>query len=172
MGRRCLKAAWKPMPFFKPPENTLDQYQLELLASVFRQTWSEIVPKGYRLPQSQELRLQKEVSARLCALATTGVMDPETLHALTVATVRLHPRKNRQRVPRRLSLEKSLEEFVVEERWGEIVVRSARFRAVYFKSSSRQQLVLKGRSETDDYQLLTRAWQAANAKARELGWIA
>jgi hypothetical protein len=69
-------------------------------------------------------------------------------------------------------LEGSPEEFVVEERWGEIVIRSAGFRAVYVKSSSRQQLVLKGRSETDDYQLLTRAWQAANAKARELGWIA
>jgi hypothetical protein len=69
-------------------------------------------------------------------------------------------------------LEKSPEEFVVEERWGEIVAaKSAGFRAVYVKSSSRQQLVLKGRSETDDYQLLTRAWQAANAKARELGWI-
>jgi hypothetical protein len=160
------------MPFFEPPENTLDPYQLELLASVFRQTWSEIVPRGYRLPQSRELRLQKEVSGRLCALATTGVMDAETLQALTVATVRLFPRKNRQRVAKGLCFEKSQEELVVEERWGEIVVRSGRFRAVYFKSSSRQQLVLKRRSETDDYQLLTRAWQAANAKARELGWIA
>ena len=77
------------MPFFKPPENTLDPYQLELLASVFRQTWSEIVPKGYRLPQSKELRLQKEVSERLCALlATAGVMDPMTLQALTVASIK------------------------------------------------------------------------------------
>ena len=61
------------MPFFEPPENTLDPYQLELLASVFRQTWSEIVPRGYRLPQSQELRLKKEVSGRLCALALEKV---------------------------------------------------------------------------------------------------
>ena len=116
--------------------------------------------------------MQKEVSGRLCALATTGVMDPETLQALTIATVRLFPRKSRQRVTRGLSLEKSPEELVVEERGGEIIVRSAGFRAVYYKSSRRQQLVLKGRSETNDYQLLTRAWQAANAKARELGWIA
>jgi hypothetical protein len=159
------------MPFFEAPENTLDPYQLELLASVFRQTWSEIVPRGYRLPQRQELRLQKEVSGRLCALATNGVMDPETLQALTVATVRLFPRKSRQSVARGLSLAKSPAEFVVEERSGEIVVKSAGFGAVYFKSPSRQQLVLKRRSETDDYQLLTRAWQAANAKARELGWI-
>jgi hypothetical protein len=91
------------MPFFEPPEDTLDPYQLELLANVFRQTWSEIVPRGYRLPQSYELRLQKEVSGRLCALATAGVMDPKTLQALTVATVRLFPRKSRQRVTGRLS---------------------------------------------------------------------
>jgi len=160
------------MPLFRGhPKNTLDPYQLELLASVFRQTWSEFVPRGYRLPQHQELRLQKEVSGRLCALATNGVMDPEALQALTVATVRLFPRKSRQRVASGLSLVKSPEEFVVEERSGEIVVKSAGFGAVYFKSSSRQQLVLKRRSETDDYQLLTRAWRAANAKARELGWI-
>lgn len=155
------------MPFFEPPENTLDPYQLELLASVFLQTWSEIVPRGYRLPQSQELRLQKKVSGRLCALATPGVMDPESLQALTIATVRLFHRKSRQRVPK-----VSPEELVVEERGSKIIVRSAGFRAVYYKSSGRQQLVLKGRSESNDSQLLTRAWQAANAKARELGWIA
>jgi hypothetical protein len=143
------------MPFFEPPEDTLDSYQLELLASVFRQTWSEIVPTGYRLPQSKELRLQKEVSERLCALlATAGVMDPMTLQALTVASIRPFPRKSRQRVR------------------GEVALRSAGFSAVYFKSSSRQQLVLKRRSGTHDYQLLTRAWQATNAKARKLGWIA
>jgi hypothetical protein len=30
---------------------------------------------------------------------------------------------------------------------------------------------LRRRSETDDNELLARAWQAANDKARELGWI-
>ena len=73
-------------------------------------------------------------------------------------------------IARCLSLE-SPEEFMVEERNGEIVVSSAAFRAVYLKSSNQSQIVLKGRSETDDYQLLTRAWQAASNKARELGWI-
>ena len=53
------------MPFFEPPENTLDPYQLEVLASVFQQTWSEIVPRNYRLPRSQKQRLQKEVSLPL-----------------------------------------------------------------------------------------------------------
>ena len=156
---------------FQAPENTLDKYQLELLTSVFQRTWSEIVPRGYRLPQSQELRLQEEVSPRLCALATTGVMDPQTLQAVTVATIRLHPRKTRRRVTGALSLRTSHEEFVVVEQGDEIVVRSGGFRAVYFKSSTARQLVLKRRSETNDYQLLACAWQAANTKARELGWI-
>ena len=162
------------MPFFEPPENTLDPYQLEVLASVFQQTWSEIVPRNYRLPPSQKQRLQKEVSERLCSLATKGLLDPEMLQAMTVATVRLPPRTSRRAamIARCLSLKKSPQEFVVDERNGEIVVSSAGFRAVYLKSSNQSQIVLKGRSETDDYQLLTRAWQAANNKARELGWVA
>ena len=98
----------------------------------------------------------------------------EMLQAMTVASVRLPPRTSRRAalIARSLSSKKSPEEFVVEERNGEIVVSSAAFRAVYLKSSNQSQIVLKGRSETDDYQLLTRAWQAANNKARELGWIA
>ena len=161
------------MPFFEPPENTLDPYQLEVLASVFQQTWSEIVPRNYRLPRSQKQRLQKEVSERLCSLATKGLLDPEMLQAMTVATVRLPPRTSRRAamIAKCLSLMKSPEEFVVEERNGEIVVSSAAFRAVYLKSSNQTHIVLKGRSETDDYQLLTRACQAASNKARELGWI-
>ena len=120
------------MPFFEPPENTLDPYQLEVLASVFQQTWSEIVPRNYRLPPSQKQRLQKEVSERLCSLATKGLLDPEMLQAMTVATVRLPPRTSRRAamIARCLSLKKSPEEFVVDERNGEIVVSSARFRAV------------------------------------------
>jgi hypothetical protein len=169
-GRALPQISSGGMPFFEP-KSALDPFQRELLASVFRQTWSEIVPRGYRLPQSQEMRLQKEVSDRLCALAANGVMDPETLQALTLATVRLFPRKGRETVTKRLCFGKSSEGFVVEECGGEIVVRSAGFRAVYFKSSCGQRLILKRRTETDDYHLLTRAWQAANAKARELGWI-
>ena len=160
------------MPCFEPPENT-DPYQLEVLASVFQQTWSEIVPRNYPLPRSQKQRLQKEVSERLCSLATKGLLDPEMLQAMTVATVRLPPRTSRRAalIARSLSSKKLPEEFVVKERNGEIVVSSAGFRAVYLKSSNQSQIVLKGRSETDDYRLLTRAWLAANNKARELGWI-
>ena len=85
------------MPFFTPPKNTLDPYQLELLASVFPQTWSEIAPRGYRLPPSQEERLQTEVSAKLCFFAAKGVMDLGVLQGLTVATVKFHPRTGRRR---------------------------------------------------------------------------
>ena len=80
------------MPFFKPPENTLDPYQLELCANVFRQTWLEIVPRGCRLPTREETRLQNEVSDKLCAFAAKGVTDPSMLQALTVATVRFYRR--------------------------------------------------------------------------------
>jgi len=34
-----------------------------------------------------------------------------------------------------------------------------------------QRASLGRRTETDDYELLARVWEAANAKARELGWI-
>jgi hypothetical protein len=55
---------------------------------------------------------------------------------------------------------------------GDIIVVNDDFRAVYYKPDKLgPQLILKGRTETDDHALLPHAWQAANAKARELGWI-
>jgi hypothetical protein len=57
------------------------------------------------------------------------------------------------------------------KRLGDIVVSVAGFCAVYYKPSNQPQLILRRRSETDDHTLLARAWQAANDKARELGWI-
>jgi hypothetical protein len=47
----------------------------------------------------------------------------------------------------------------------------AEFFAVYVKPTSEPQLILKRRTQTEDYALLAQAWQAANTKARELGWI-
>ena len=84
------------MPFFKPPANTLDRYQLALCADAFRQTWLEIA-RGFRLPPSQEERLQTEVSAKLCFFAAKGVMDPSVLQGLTVATVRFPRGTGRRR---------------------------------------------------------------------------
>ena len=80
------------MPFFKPPTNTLAPYQLELR--------SEILPRGYRLPHTEEQRLQSEISDRLCSLAAKGLIDPVMLQALTVATVKVHPRKATRRAAR------------------------------------------------------------------------
>jgi hypothetical protein len=66
-------------------------------------------------------------------------------------------------------LEKPL--LIAEVRGDEIVVRTLGFYAAYSKSSDAPQLILRRRTETNDHELLARAWQAANEKARELGWI-
>jgi len=58
----------------------------------------------------------------------------------------------------------------VEVQGGSVIV----FYAIYTMPTTtpRPRLILKRRSDTEDYELLARAWQAANDKARELGWIA
>ena len=68
------------------------------------------------------------------------------------------------------SLGKS-ERFVVVVQDGDIIVSVSGFYAVYYKPTNKPQLILRRRSDTDDHELLARAWQAANDKARELGWI-
>jgi hypothetical protein len=45
------------------------------------------------------------------------------------------------------------------------------FAAIYHKPTNQPQLILKRRTQTDDYVVLAQAWQAVNAKARKLGWI-
>jgi hypothetical protein len=63
--------------------------------------------------------------------------------------------------------------FFVVVQGDEIIVTSPTgFSAAYFKRPYHPQLVLRRRTQTDDQELLARAWQAANEKARELGWIA
>jgi hypothetical protein len=59
----------------------------------------------------------------------------------------------------------------VQEVDGEIVVTSGDFRAVYYKPSDHPLLALRSRTISDNHALLARSWQAANDKARELGWI-
>jgi|RhiMethySRZTD1v2_1073278.scaffolds.fasta_scaffold2964816_2 hypothetical protein len=61
--------------------------------------------------------------------------------------------------------------FQVDQRQGDLVVTSGDFCAVYFKPSDEPQLILRRRTQTGDHELLALAWQAANDKARELGWI-
>jgi hypothetical protein len=61
----------------------------------------------------------------------------------------------------------------VKVRGDEIVVTvpNTDFAAIYYKPADQPQLILKRRTETEDYELLARVWQAANTKARQLGWI-
>jgi len=63
--------------------------------------------------------------------------------------------------------------FAISVHQGEIIISLPEegFRAVYYKPSDQPQLILRYRTETDNYELLAQAWQAANDKARELGWI-
>jgi hypothetical protein len=63
--------------------------------------------------------------------------------------------------------------FVVEVRGSNLVVSlpNGRFKATYYKPAGRPHLILRERSKTDDDELLAEAFQAAIAKARELGWI-
>ena len=63
--------------------------------------------------------------------------------------------------------------FIVEVRSGNLVVSlpNGRFKATYYKPAGRPHLILRERSKTDDDELLAEAFQAAIAKARELGWI-
>jgi hypothetical protein len=60
---------------------------------------------------------------------------------------------------------------IAELRGDEIIVRALGFYAAYAKSSDAPQLILRRRTDTVDHALLPRAWQAANDKARELGWM-
>jgi hypothetical protein len=52
-----------------------------------------------------------------------------------------------------------------------VMQHSPEFVAVYAMAPDEPQLKLQSRSKTHDQTLLAQAWQSANQKARELGWI-
>jgi hypothetical protein len=60
--------------------------------------------------------------------------------------------------------------FIVEVRGADLVV-SLLNKATYYKPAGRANLILRERTKTDDDALPAEAFQAAVAKARELGWI-
>ena len=70
-----------------------------------------------------------------------------------------------------MSVEPSATAPSVRVQGGEIIVTLSEFCAIYVKPTNQPQLILKRRTATDDYELLARAWEAANTKAREIGWI-
>jgi hypothetical protein len=71
--------------------------------------------------------------------------------------------------PRRVS--KGMRLFVRVQDDEIVVTSDTGFRAAYCKRPNHPQLKVRRRTETDDQEVLAQAWQAANAKARELGWI-
>jgi hypothetical protein len=52
-----------------------------------------------------------------------------------------------------------------------IVTSETGFRAEYWGRPNHSQLKVRRCTDTENQELLAKAWQAANAKARELGWI-
>ena len=62
-------------------------------------------------------------------------------------------------------------EFQIEVLGGNLIVTTAGFCAVYYKPMDQPQLILRLRRKSDDYELLAKAWHAANRKAQGLGWI-
>ena len=63
--------------------------------------------------------------------------------------------------------------FTIEVRGADLVVSllNGKFKATYYKPLGRRNLILRERTKTDDEALVVEAFQAAVAKARELGWI-
>ena len=72
-----------------------------------------------------------------------------------------------------LSYSMKIGDLRVEVRDGEIIVRQPviGFCAIYSKPADRTLPKLKYWTETEDHELLARAWRAAYTKACELGWI-
>jgi hypothetical protein len=61
--------------------------------------------------------------------------------------------------------------FVVVQGDEIIVTSETGFRAEYWKRPNHPQLKVRRCTNTENSELLAQAWQAANRKARELGWI-
>ena len=62
---------------------------------------------------------------------------------------------------------------ITPRRFVDLVVSllNRNFKATYYKPPGRPNLILRERTKTDDEALVAEAFQAAVAKARELGWI-
>ena len=62
-------------------------------------------------------------------------------------------------------------QFQVEVQGRNLIVTTEGFCAVHSKPTDQSQLIMRLRRKSDDYELLAKAWHAANQKAHELGWI-
>ena len=68
-------------------------------------------------------------------------------------------------------LEKRRRLFVIVDGDEIVVTSDPGFRAVYCRRPHHPQLIVRRRTDTDDQEVIAQAWQAANDKARELGWL-
>jgi hypothetical protein len=68
-------------------------------------------------------------------------------------------------------LEKQRRLFVIVTGDEIVVTSDSGFRAAYCRRPHHPQLIVRRRTDTDDHEVIAQAWQAANDKARELGWI-
>jgi hypothetical protein len=69
------------------------------------------------------------------------------------------------------ALEKQRRLFVIVTGDEIVVASDTGFRAAYCGRPHHPQLIVRRRTNTDDHEMIAQAWQAANDKARELGWI-
>ena len=127
---------------------------MEIRTRRVRRTWLERLLSWDRAYEAQAHRGSQEISQR--------AKTPEAAQALLLARCFVE-----EGVP--LTDQK----LQVEVRGDLIIVTHppTQFFAIYAKPNNRSELVLKRRTDTGDNNLLVQVWQAANAKARELGWI-
>jgi hypothetical protein len=62
-------------------------------------------------------------------------------------------------------------EFFITVGGDEIIIKTLGLYAAYAKPADQSHLILRRCTDTNDHELLDRAYQAANDKAREPGWL-
>jgi hypothetical protein len=128
---------------------------MEIRVRRVRRTWLERLSLWERAYEARAQRGQEEITER--------VKTPEAAKAFLVE------RCFAENPPSMTDIE-----IQIEVRGDLIIVTqpATQFFAIYIKPNDQPQLILKRRTDTDDSVLLAQVWQAANAKAQELGWIA
>jgi hypothetical protein len=77
----------KYMGSFRPQGGSFQSEDIAVLQKVFDDVWSTIVT--HRPTQAENDDLKTMVSEKLCAIAASGVMDPEQLRSRTLASFEL-----------------------------------------------------------------------------------
>jgi hypothetical protein len=101
------------------------------------------------------------------------VAESASVGALFVARSPAWQVRGRRFLARAKRVGKKSTHFLIEVRGVDLVVSllNGKFKATYYKPPGRPNLILRERTKTDDEALVAEAFQAAVAKARELGWI-